>query len=66
VKACCGLARALSTNLSTPKNMFCNVLGPVKVFGFGEVVWGTTREDLTVWQDEDDIEPQVKYVVTGK
>lgn len=46
--------------------MFCNVLGLVKVSGFGKVVWGTTREGLMVSQDEDDIELQVKYVAIEK
>jgi hypothetical protein len=56
----------LSTSLWNPKNTFGNVLGPVKVSGSVAVALGRMQEVRVVWQDVDDIELQVRYVVIEK
>ena len=48
------------------KNRFGSVLGPVKVSGFVAVALGRMQEVRVVWQDVDDIELQVRYVVIEK
>ena len=45
-------------------NKFCNVLHQEKVSDFAKVVWEKTQGVPEVWQDECDIELQVRYDVT--
>lgn len=56
----------LLTSLWNRKNRFGSVLGPVKVSDFAAVALGRMQEVQVVWQDVDDIELQVRYVVIEK